>query len=485
MIIKPKYAWYKVVLFLIDILIINFSFALSMRIRFAPDIDIIYLTWTRIQLIPSVSFFIIFSFLTTIIFHYMGLYRINIITRRAPHFTGIIKSLTITFVIYIVAQFLLKQSQLFTTSRAVIIMWISISTLLFLLIRIIIYPTLHNFLIKSGTTKKNLMIIGDKELCLYTLDIIRNHPEYGLNPVSLLFIDSDSVLPKINLIQNVYSVETAEKIVKENNITHIIVATESLETAKIIKLVGEASLLVPFVELTSLIYTRLSRLLNIEWYSDLPVFPFSKSPYYRWYKYFKRIFDVVFSALILLVLSPVLFFCYGAVKISSPGPFIIQQTRIGKGGKKFSFYKIRSMKGTTVKKDNQRHKLYQEFINNEDHILKKVVDSSRLTWIGKIMRKSALDEIPQLFNVIKGDMSLVGPRPCLPQEYEVYDKWHRNRYEITPGCTGIWQVVKHKGTSFSDTVLLDIYYINKVSPWLDIQLVVQTIWIILMGKVDA
>jgi exopolysaccharide biosynthesis polyprenyl glycosylphosphotransferase len=457
----------------------------SMRIRFAPDIDIIYFTWTRIQLIPSVSFFILISFLTTIIFHYMGLYRINIITRRAPHFTGIIKSLSITFIIYIVAQFLIKQSNLFTTSRAVIIMWISISTLLFLLIRIIIYPSLHNFLIKSGTTMKNLMIIGDQELCLHTLDIINSHPEYGLKPVSLLYIDSDDQNLKLSLIQDIYTVETASRIVKESKINHIIIATESLETAKIIKLVGEASLLVPFVELTSLIYTRLSRLLNIEWYSDLPVFPFNKSPYYRWYRYFKRFFDIIFSSLILLILSPVLFFCYGAVKISSPGPFIIKQDRIGKNGKQFLFYKIRSMKSTSVKHDNQRHNIYKKFINNEDSILKKVVDTSRLTWIGKLMRKSALDEIPQLFNVIKGDMSLVGPRPCLPQEYVIYDKWHRKRYEITPGCTGIWQVVKHKGTSFSDTVLLDIYYINKVSPWLDIQLIIQTIWIILIGKVDA
>ena len=105
----------------------------------------------------------------------------------------------------------------------------------------------------------------------------------------------------------------------------------------------------------------------------------------------------------------------------------------------------------------------------------KIINDSRVTWIGKIIRKTSLDELPQLINVLKGDMSLVGPRPCLPYEYENYDDWQKRRVSVIPGCTGVWQVLGRSQVSFKDSVVLDLYYINNMSPWLDLQLILQTI----------
>ncbi len=481
---KPKYHWYKVLLFLFDLVILNFSFAVAMRIRFAPHIDIIDWHWTNIQIIPSVSFFMLFSLLTIFIFYYYGLYKINIITRKSLQLIRIIKGLVLSAVIYMLIQFIFKTEVLFTTSRFVLLTWSFISLFLFLIFRVILYSYIHRTLIQSGITRKKLLIIGDKHLCLYTADVVRKHPECGLDLSGYFFLEDDSSQEYGTKYLGIYSYENAEKFIKKNNITHLIVAVDSLNPKNIIELIGRFTPIVPFVEVTSLIYSRLSHLLNIEWYSDIPVIPFNKSPYYRWYRFFKRFIDVLVASVTILLFSPFNLISFIINKLSSPGPFLIKQKRIGKNGKEFIFYKLRSMKPVSVKKDNKRHEKYINYINNENEIVNKVIEKDRVTGYGNFLRKTALDELPQFYNVIKGDMSLVGPRPCLPVEYESYDNWHKKRYEITPGCTGIWQVLKNKGTSFSDTILLDLYYINKVSPWLDLQLIIMTVYIMITGSAD-
>ena len=135
--------------------------------------------------------------------------------------------------------------------------------------------------------------------------------------------------------------------------------------------------------------------------------------------------------------------------------------------------------------DEDRKKKMIEFMkngvdNSADDT--KVINESRVTWIGNIIRKTSLDELPQLFNVIKGDMSLVGPRPCLPYEYDNYDEWQKRRVSVIPGCTGVWQVWGRSQVNFKESVVLDLYYINNMSPWLDIQLIFQTIPVMLFSR---
>jgi undecaprenyl-phosphate galactose phosphotransferase len=112
----------------------------------------------------------------------------------------------------------------------------------------------------------------------------------------------------------------------------------------------------------------------------------------------------------------------------------------------------------------------------------KIISDARITTIGRLLRKTSLDEIPQLFNVLKGDMSVVGPRPCLPYEYENYDLWQKRRLNVMPGCTGVWQVTGRSSVSFKDSVILDLYYINTMSPWLDLQLTIKTIPVMLFSR---
>ena len=112
----------------------------------------------------------------------------------------------------------------------------------------------------------------------------------------------------------------------------------------------------------------------------------------------------------------------------------------------------------------------------------KIINDSRLTKIGKIIRKTSLDELPQLFNVLLGDMSLVGPRPCLPYEYKHYDNWQKRRVSILPGCTGVWQVSGRSSVSFVDSIVLDLYYVNNMSPWLDLKLILKTLPVMIFAR---
>jgi lipopolysaccharide/colanic/teichoic acid biosynthesis glycosyltransferase len=112
----------------------------------------------------------------------------------------------------------------------------------------------------------------------------------------------------------------------------------------------------------------------------------------------------------------------------------------------------------------------------------KLVNESRVTPIGRFIRKTSIDEMPQLLNVLKGDMGLVGPRPCLPYEYAVYKDWHKRRLSVTPGCTGLWQVTCRSECEFDDMVMLDLYYIDNMSPWLDLQLILKTVPVMIFGK---
>ncbi|MDZ7318048.1 MAG: sugar transferase [candidate division KSB1 bacterium] len=197
----------------------------------------------------------------------------------------------------------------------------------------------------------------------------------------------------------------------------------------------------------------------------------------------KRVLDVILSLLMILLLLPLMVLIAVAIKLSSPGPVIYRQTRVGFLGKKFMLYKFRTMYYT---RDETPHKQYvQNFILNSGRNSRqedspgqiyKMQHDRRITAIGKLLRRTSLDEIPQLFNVLQGDMSLVGPRPPLPYEVDVYNLWHRRRYlTVKPGLTGLWQVYGRSRTTFDEMVRLDLAYINNWSLGLDLKILLKTL----------
>lgn len=191
----------------------------------------------------------------------------------------------------------------------------------------------------------------------------------------------------------------------------------------------------------------------------------------------KRAVDVVGAALILLLGAPLLGLIALAIRLNSPGPVVFRQTRVGAGGKLFEIFKFRSMREGAEEELEQLSDL-----NEADGPLFKIRDDPRLTRVGRFLRRTSLDELPQLWNVLRGEMSLVGPRPPIPAEVSQYKRWHKRRLDGRPGMTGLWQVSGRSMLSFDETVLLDIYYIENWSLWLDFKILLRTIPTVLLGK---
>jgi lipopolysaccharide/colanic/teichoic acid biosynthesis glycosyltransferase len=188
----------------------------------------------------------------------------------------------------------------------------------------------------------------------------------------------------------------------------------------------------------------------------------------------KRFFDIIISFLSILAISPILILAFLYIKIISPGPSIFKQKRVGYKGKIFDFYKFRTMH---INNNQKVHESYLTQLINTDKPMEKldVIKDKRIIKGGGILRKACIDELPQLFNVLKGDMSLVGPRPCLPYEEKEYIHWFRNRFDILPGMTGLWQVSGKNKLSFKQMIRLDINYIKNLSLFLDIKIIILTI----------
>lgn len=213
-----------------------------------------------------------------------------------------------------------------------------------------------------------------------------------------------------------------------------------------------------------------------------------KIPIIRPYR-LKRVLDVVAASIGLLITMPFAVVIAVLIKISSPGPVLFRQSRVGRDGKPFMFYKFRSM---SVGNDDSQHRKYIKLFieGNEEELRKlqggkklyKMTSDDRITLVGRFLRRTSLDELPQLLNVLKGEMSMVGPRPHLAYEVELYKEWHRRRLQGMPGITGWWQIHGRSRVPFDQAVEMDIWYLERQSLILDIRIMLRTVTKAIVGR---
>nr|WP_285890894.1 sugar transferase [Mesobacillus maritimus] len=200
----------------------------------------------------------------------------------------------------------------------------------------------------------------------------------------------------------------------------------------------------------------------------------------RGYLYTKRLMDIIGSLIGISLLSLLFIVIAILIKIEDPkGPIFFTQKRVGLNGKEFKMYKFRSMVGDAEEKLKELLKY-----NEVSGAMFKMKEDPRITKVGKFIRKTSIDELPQLFNVLKGEMSLVGPRPPLPREVELYSDYDKQRLMVTPGCTGLWQATARNSVGFEEMVKLDLQYIEKRSILFDIKIILKTV-LVLFGSKDA
>lgn len=191
----------------------------------------------------------------------------------------------------------------------------------------------------------------------------------------------------------------------------------------------------------------------------------------------KRLLDIVLTAVGLLCIWPVLFGISLAVACTSPGPVFFVQTRVGREGHTFRMLKFRSMY-----QDAEKRRAEMDLISDRDGICLKIKHDPRITPVGRFLRRWSLDELPQLFNVLRGDMSLVGPRPALMEEVAAYPDYAHGRHAVLPGITGLWQVTGRADIGFEDMIELDLDYVRRNSFGTDVWILIRTIRAVLSGK---
>jgi undecaprenyl-phosphate galactose phosphotransferase len=467
----PKYKYYfaisDVILLTISFLFAGYIFGTLNKVTHGQSIDSVQ---------SLIILFLVISFI--LIFEFNSLYKIHLILSQVAHLTALIKSLFFGIIYVVIFSFLLKSSNIIDSTFVIFIF--SISSLLSLFIgRIII---LRNVYIKLNHKqfKRNVLIIGNgKSGQILATKLLFENP-IGINIIGFIDDSRDFNEEVVEGKKVLGGLKDLENVMIAQEVNEILIADDGDDYEKLLNIVEQSQKFSVDVKVTSQLFDIVHKKISTEKYASIPVI--ESSPLYnsKIAMTFKRVSDILASLLALIILSPLFLLIAFFIKVTSKGPVFFKQTRIGKNGKPFQFFKFRSMYVSNGE-DEERKKQMLEFMKTQQENT-KVINDSRLTKIGKIIRKTSLDELPQLFNVILGDMSLVGPRPCLPYEYKHYHNWQKRRVSVLPGCTGVWQVSGRSSVSFKDSIVLDLYYVNNMSPWLDLKLILKTLPVMILAR---
>ena len=275
----------------------------------------------------------------------------------------------------------------------------------------------------------------------------------------------------------VYAVKTLPSLLRQHVIDEVIfaVSKDELDQLEDILLACEQEGVKTRLVL-SFVPHAISKV-SLERLRGMPLLTFSTTPENEYLILLKRVVDLLMAAVLLIVLSPLFVLLCVLIKLTSNGPILYRQTRCGLGGRKFTVYKFRSMKsGAELLKERLGP------LNELDGPVFKMKDDPRCTALGRFMRRLSLDELPQLYNILRGDMSFVGPRPPLPEEVEKYELWQRRRLRMQPGLTCLWAIEGRSRLNFKRWMELDLEYIDHWSPLLDWKILLKTIPAVLLGR---
>ena len=447
----------------VDAAMIIVSFVLSYYLRIKGDILPVYSDVTFSQYLWYVVYILPFWLL---VFALSGLYKIS---RERNYFNDLYKifvSNSVVILIFIVVIFF---GRAFFFSRLILILILAISVLVVFLGRIIV-GEIQRHLYRYGYGVHKVIVVGDSPVASRLIHEILNQKRLGLKFVG--FVSDSSKRSQSHEFQFLGSIDSLKDIVKKVKPDEIILTDISINRKKIINIIqicSDANISFKFI---SDVFSMVTTSASSNTLAGLPIMELKTIALDGWGRIVKRLFDIIFSVVLLVILSPLFLLAAILVKVSSPGPVIFKQKRVGRDGKVFNFYKFRSM--------------YTDKCDFSDKGKKWTTakdEKSRITPIGIILRKSNIDEIPQFYNVLKGDMSFVGPRPELPTFVDKFQKdipEYYRRHRVKSGLTG-WAVVNGlKGdTSIEERLRYDIFYIENWSFWFDLKIIIKTVFLVI------
>ena len=304
--------------------------------------------------------------------------------------------------------------------------------------------------------------------------MIREYQWMGLELVGYL---DDDLTKKTTDVPILGTLDDVEQVVTEYQVRDVVLALPQRAHERINMVVARLHELPVNVRIIPDYFSLALYQAKISDFGGIPMISLRDPALNDYQRMLKRIFDLVFGSMLMLLALPLMVVIAVAIKLDSPGPIFFRQKRVGENGRLFNMLKFRSM---VENAEALRDQVVQ--VDEEGHVIHKVKDDPRVTRVGKFIRRWSLDELPQFFNVLRGDISLVGPRPELPWLVEEYELWQRKRFAVPQGITGWWQVNGRSDKMMHLHTDEDLYYIQNYSLWLDIYIIIKTPWVVLKGQ---
>ena len=340
------------------------------------------------------------------------------------------------------------------------------------------YPLRYflDYLHKLGFNQVNLLIVGTGKRSIQFIKTVKQHSNWGLRIVGLIDDDHGMFGKEIEGYRVLGRIQDIPFIIHRKVIDRVIFVVPRLWLNRIDEaiLACEREGIATSISM-DLYNLRIAKVRQTD-FSGFPLLEFETFNAREWQLFIKRTLDIIFSSILIALLSPLMLLVALIIKLESRGPIFFKQSRCGLNGRHFTLFKFRSMVQNAEMK-----KRFLEKQNEMDGPVFKIKSDPRITKIGRILRKTSIDELPQLFNVLRGDMSLVGPRPPLPIEVEMYQLWQRRRLSLKPGITCIWQVSGRNKIRFERWMEMDLEYIDNWSLWLDFKILFKTFFVVISG----
>jgi exopolysaccharide biosynthesis polyprenyl glycosylphosphotransferase len=398
------------------------------------------------------------------------LYRLRATGTWFKQFWTIAGATTMAFAVFSAYSYIFRSTDLFLSQTRAIVAFTWVAIIVAVSGARLVVSVALGALYKRGIGLTNLLVVGSGRLGKLMMQQIAASPYLGYNVCGFIH-DMDGAPSDFGRFKVLGTMRDLDMVIRSSRIADVIIALPShqheqiMRTVRICERAGADFKLVP-----DLYELSLSRI-DVDAVEGIPLIGLRRSLTNTWQYRVKRIIDVFGAAAALILTAPVWALIALSIKLDSPGPVLLRQTRLGYRGQPFECFKFRSMH---VNADQLLERLRGQLPEDERGKFKLKHDPRR-TRVGRLIRRMSLDELPQILNVLAGEMSLVGPRPPLPSEYERYEDWERARLEMPPGITGLWQVRGRSDIDFDEMVLMDLYYIENWRLRLDLQILLQTI----------
>ena len=414
-------------------------------------------------------------------FSLFGLYSLYKKETYIKIFWNLIKSISIAFMLMILFMYLLKIKDV---SRIMIGVFFFLDIVLLALSKLSIYHILNRYW-RRGIYFRNILIIGSRDKAKDVITAIESHEEAGYRVIGCLELRQEDIGNYVYKdIKVIGTLNDLKKILLENAIDEIVFVMPLIKIENpqlcmsIAEEIGIQTRIIPDWQIYKLRYKPEIATIQFEDFLGIMTMTFYTTPARHIDLLIKSLFDYAFSGIAIIILSPLFLAISIIITLSSKGPVFYKQKRSGVNGRIFIMYKFRTM---TFDAEEKRQELDE--LNEADGPAFKIKQDPRIIpFVGTFLRNTGIDELPQLINVLKGEMSLVGPRPPIPEEVEKYETWQRRRLSMKPGMTCIWQISPDRNQiGFHDWMKMDLEYIDNWSLWLDFKILIKTHHAVFMG----